>query len=80
MLFRFRLGRVRAVLLERARGENSPSRWPTMLRDEHGLKTLPLCTVKVRPTNSGVIIERRDQVLIGVFWFVLFAFWIFSSR
>jgi hypothetical protein len=25
-----------------------------------------------------VIIERRDQVLIGVFWFVLFAFWIFS--
>jgi hypothetical protein len=24
------------------------------------------------------VIERRDQVLIGVFWFVLFAFWIFS--
>jgi hypothetical protein len=34
--------------------------------------------LNVRPTKSGVIIERRDQVLIGVFWFVLFAFWIFS--
>src|ERR1700744_110344 len=45
-----------------------------------GLKTLPLCTVNVRPTNSGVMVERRDQVLIGVFWLVLFAFWIFSSR
>ena len=30
-----------------------------------GLNTLPLCTVNVRPTNSGVMVERRDQVLIG---------------
>src|SRR5215469_6672245 len=26
---------------------------------------LPLCTAMVRPTKSGVIVERRDQVLIG---------------
>src|SRR5512143_2566960 len=26
---------------------------------------LPLCTAIVRPTKSGVIVERRDQVLIG---------------
>src|SRR6185312_696392 len=26
---------------------------------------LPLCTAIVSPTNSGVIVERRDQVLIG---------------
>src|SRR6187551_242619 len=45
-----------------------------------GLKTLPLCTVKVSPTKSGVIIDRRDQVLIGVLDFVSLAFWILSSR
>jgi hypothetical protein len=33
--------------------------------------------VNVSPTKSGVMVERRDQVLMGVFWFVLFAFWIF---
>ena len=27
-----------------------------------GMKSLPLCTWKVRPTNSGVIMERLDQV------------------
>ena len=26
---------------------------------------LPLCTAIVRPTKSGVTVERRDQVLIG---------------
>ena len=30
-----------------------------------GMCCLPLCTAIVRPTNSGVIVERRDQVLIG---------------
>ena len=29
-----------------------------------GMKSFPLWTWKVRPTNSGVIIERRDQVLM----------------
>src|SRR6266550_4649850 len=49
-------------------GENSPSRWPTMFSVTNtGLKTFPLCTVNVRPTKSGVIVERRDHVLIGVF-------------
>ena len=32
-----------------------------------GTKSLPLCTWKVRPTNSGVIIERRDHVRITCF-------------
>src|SRR5438270_13911767 len=61
--------------------ENSPKRWPTIFSVTNtGLKTLPLCTLKVRPTKSGVIIERRDQVLIGALDLVSFAFWIFSSR
>src|SRR6185437_744485 len=30
-----------------------------------GMSCLPLCTAIVRPTKSGVIVERRDQVLIG---------------
>ena len=31
------------------------------------MKSFPLCTWKVRPTISGVIIERRDQVLMTCF-------------
>ena len=46
-------------------GANSPSRWPTMFSVTNtGTNSLPLCTWKVSPTNSGVIIERRDQVLM----------------
>ena len=30
-----------------------------------GTCCLPLCTAIVRPTKSGRIVERRDQVLIG---------------
>src|SRR5262249_49662455 len=45
-----------------------------------GLNTFPLCTLKVSPTKSGVIIDRRDQVLIGALDLVSLAFWIFSSR
>src|ERR1017187_1713810 len=45
-----------------------------------GLKILPLWTVNVRPMKSGVMVERRDHVLMGVFWFDAFAFWILSSR
>src|SRR5882672_2412191 len=45
-----------------------------------GLNTFPLWTVNVSPTKSGVIIERRDQVLIGVLDLASFAFWILSSR
>src|SRR5262249_31043850 len=59
--------------------ENSPSRWPTIFSVTNtGLNTLPLCTLNVRPTKSGVIIDRRDHVLIGVLDFVSFAFWILS--
>src|SRR6266581_7139278 len=61
--------------------ENSPSRWPTMFSVTNtGLNILPLWTLNVRPTKSGVIIERRDQVLIGVLDLVSLAFWIFSSK
>src|SRR5207245_8041436 len=61
--------------------ENSPRRWPTMFSVTNtGLNTLPLWTVKVMPTKSGVIIERRDQVLIGVLDLASFAFRIFSIR
>ena len=31
------------------------------------MNDLPLCTLNVCPTKSGVIVERRDQVLIGFF-------------
>src|SRR4030095_6174202 len=31
------------------------------------LKVFPLCTKNVWPTKSGVTIERRDHVLIGLF-------------
>ncbi len=30
-----------------------------------GMCCLPLCTAIVRPTKSGTMVERRDQVLIG---------------
>src|SRR5213594_2940934 len=45
-----------------------------------GLNILPLWTLNVRPTKSGVIIERRDQVLIGCLDLVSLAFTIFSIR
>ncbi len=45
-----------------------------------GLKIFPLCTLKVRPTKSGVMVERRDHVLIGVRVAEAFDFWIFSIR
>src|SRR5712692_8245941 len=61
--------------------ENSPSRCPTMFSvTDTGLKILPLWTLKVRPTKSGVIIERRDQDLIGVLDLASFALAIFSIR
>src|SRR6266567_6172368 len=60
-------------------GENSPSRWPTMFSVTNtGLKTFPLCTVNVRPTKSGVIVERRDHVLMGALEFDAFALTILS--
>src|SRR5574340_193364 len=45
---------------------NSPSLCPTMFSEMYtGMCCLPLCTAIVSPTKSGVIVERRDQVLIG---------------
>src|SRR5215469_1674834 len=60
-------------------GENSPSLCPTMFSVTNTeLKTLPLCTRKVCPTKSGVIIDRRDQVLIGLLALPPLIFSIFS--
>src|SRR3954469_17761125 len=43
--------------------ENSPSLCPTMFSVTYtGMNFLPLCTATVCPTNSGVMVERRDQV------------------
>src|SRR4029079_13980893 len=62
-------------------GENSPSLCPTMFSvTKTELKILPLWTRTVWPTNSGVIIERRDQVLIGFFEGAAFILSIFSNR
>ena len=38
-----------------------------VLGDEHRDELLPLCTANVRPTISGRIVERRDQVLMTFF-------------
>ena len=53
-------------------GENSPSLWPTMFSVTNtGMNLRPLCTAKVWPTNSGRMVERRDQVLMTFFLFAL---------
>ena len=45
-------------------GANSPSLWPTMFSLTYtGTNMFPLCTATVCPTNSGVTVEARDQVL-----------------
>src|SRR5213595_1294811 len=44
------------------------------------LNVFPLCTKKVWPTKSGVTIERRDQVLIGLLTPDAFILSIFSRR
>ena len=45
-------------------GENSPSLWPTMFSVTYtGMNFFPLWTAIVWPTISGMIVERRDQVL-----------------
>lgn len=61
--------------------ENSPRRCPTMFSVTNtGLKMRPLCTLKVCPTKSGVIIERLDQVLIGRFKSAAFNLLILSNK
>src|SRR6266403_1357930 len=59
-------------------GANSPSLWPTMFSDTNtGTCRRPLCTAMVKPTISGMTMERRDQVLIGrrsFFWLAVCTF------
>src|SRR5258708_16605059 len=60
---------------------NSPSLCPTMFSVTYtGMCCLPLCTAIVRPTKSGTIVERRDQVLIGRLSLVLRALSAFVVR
>ena len=60
---------------------NSPSLWPTIWSVTYtGTCCLPLCTAIVRPMNSGRIVERRDQVLIGFLSLVAAAFSTFACR
>jgi hypothetical protein len=67
-LFGLRLGRVRAVLLERARQRKFAQPVADhVFRHEHRVENLAVVDGERQPTKSGVIIERRDQVLIGVF-------------
>ena len=49
-------------------GANSPSLCPTMFSVTNtGTNFRPLCTAKVSPTESGVIVLRRDHVLTRTF-------------
>src|SRR5580692_8840880 len=45
-----------------------------------GMCWRPLCTAMVRPTMSGTIIERRDQVLMGLRSLRAAATWTFLAR
>src|SRR5262249_46174013 len=45
-----------------------------------GTNFRPLCTANVRPTASGAIVERRDQVRMTFLLFVATASLIFSMR
>ena len=48
--------------------ENSPSLRPTISSVTNtGICCFPLCTPKVCPTNSGAIVQARDQVLMMLF-------------
>src|SRR5262249_35415555 len=62
-------------------GANSPCLWPTMFSVTNtGTNLRPLCTVSVRPTASGVMVERRDHVLMGVLDLFACAVSIFAPR
>src|SRR5262249_16238262 len=46
-------------------GANSPSLWPTAFSVTNtGMNFRPLCTANVSPIISGVMVERRDHVLM----------------
>jgi hypothetical protein len=54
-------------------GENSPSLCPTIFSVIYtGINFLPLCTAKVCPTKSGVIVDLRDHVFTIFFSPALF--------
>src|SRR5690606_17058046 len=65
-------------------GANSPSLWPTIASvTKTGTCLRPSCTAKVWPRKSGVMTDRRDQVLMTFlvpcsFWASTF-FWRWSS-
>jgi hypothetical protein len=55
-------------------GANSPNLWPTIFSETNtGICWRPLCTAIVKPSISGEIIDRLDQVLIGFLLLLLTA-------
>jgi hypothetical protein len=62
-------------------GANSPNLWPTMFSvTKTGTNLRPLCTAKVRLMASGMMVDRRDQVLIGILLLVATVLLILLSR
>src|SRR6185312_9254455 len=62
-------------------GANSPSLCPTMFSVTNtGTNLRPLWTAKVSPTASGMIVLRRDQVLMTFLLWAADAAAIFSDR
>ena len=60
-------------------GENSPNLCPTIDSVTNtGKCSFPLCTSKVIPTISGVIVDLLAHVLMGLFSLVVFIFSTFS--
>src|SRR5262249_48872737 len=62
-------------------GENSPSLWPTIDSVTYtGTCLRPSCTAIVCPTMSGMMVLRRDQVLMTFLSFAAFIASTFFSR
>src|ERR1700712_1383035 len=62
-------------------GANSPNLWPTIASVTNtGMCLRPSCTAIVCPSISGMIVERRDQVLITILVFFSFCASTFLSR
>jgi hypothetical protein len=60
---------------------NSPSLWPTMFSvTKTGTNFLPLCTAMVKPTISGKIVERLDQVFTTCLLFEAFVIFVIKCE
>jgi len=65
LAYLYGLGRFGGMAFKSPRRGEFPSLCPTMFSVmKTGMNFLPLCTAIVTPTISGMMVERRDQVLI----------------